>query len=264
MIVVRASDYAAGAPDLGYSAASIVWQYGTTGVSGSGVDQLVLPTSAQWLTSGADAGNVLICDEGAARVIEVRTADYDAGRGNHGFNDASLVWRYPADDGEVRARPASPSEPPAATASCGSPTPPVGDILGVATGSAAGSPTRHDVVARYGAGQPAFAGSLTAPCALSLTDDGAIAVADPGADRVSVVGTTDATAVVTSRPLTCGRAGRKLFVSVTCAYLAVPYASIGVSVRVDGGEWTFLQGQPRRRPRTEQGRSRAGHSCSPD
>ena len=241
VIVVRASDYSAEASDLDYSAASIVWQYGTTGVSGSGVDQLVLPTSTQWLTTGANAGNVLICDEGAARVIEVRAPDYQAGAGSHGFSEASVVWSYPAADGEG-VRPSF-----AVGASGGDGIVWIadafgGDILGVATGSAAGAPTRHDVVARYGAGQPAFDGSLTAPCALSPTDDGAIAVADPGADRVSVVGTTAATAVVTSLPLTCGRAGRKLFVSVTCAFVAVPSASIGVSIRVDGGEWTFLQG----------------------
>jgi len=41
---------------------------------------------------------------------------------------------------------------------------------------------------------------------------------------------------VTSRPLTCGLAGRKLFASVTCSYLTVPNAPIGVSVSVDGGK----------------------------
>jgi hypothetical protein len=228
VIVVQSSDYTAGTADLGYSAASIVWQYGTTGVSGSGTDELVRPTSAQWLTTGADAGNVLICDEGAARVIEVA--------------DAGVVWRYPeSDSADVRpslALGAAGGDGIVWVADAAG-----GDIIGVATGSAAGSPTGHDVVARYGAGRPAFAGSLSAPCAVSLTDAGGLAVADPGAGRVTVLGTTSDSAVATSRPLTCGRAGRKLFVSITCSYLTVPYAGIGVSVRVDGGPWVPLMGQ---------------------
>jgi hypothetical protein len=228
VIVVRASDYSAGAADLGYSAASIVWQYGTTGVSGSGVDQLVRPTSAQWLTSGADAGNVLICDEGAARVVEV--------------DDTGIVWRYPASDGEG-VRPSF-----ALGASGGDDIVWVsdaagGDIIGVATDLTAGPQTAYQVFARYGAGQPAFTGSLSAPRAVSLTDSGALAVADPGAGRVTVVGTTSDSVVATSRPLTLGRGGRKLFVSITCSYLSVPYAGIGISVRVDGGQWVPLLGQ---------------------
>lgn len=228
VIVVQSSDYAVGAADLGYTDASIVWQYGTTGVSGSGADQLVRPTSAQWLTTGADAGNVLICDEGAARVVEV--------------SDTGIVWRYPASDSDgVRpsfALGASGGDGIVWVADAAG-----GDIIGVATGSTAGSTAGHDVIAWYGTGQPAFAGSLGAPCALSLTDAGALAVADPGAGRVTVVGTTSDSAVVTSRPLTCGRAGRKLFVSITCSYLTVPYAGIGVSVRVDGGPWVSLMGR---------------------
>jgi outer membrane protein assembly factor BamB len=45
----------------------IVWQYGTTGASGNGPNQLNNPNSAQLLTSG----NVLIADENNNRAIEV-------------------------------------------------------------------------------------------------------------------------------------------------------------------------------------------------
>lgn len=45
----------------------IAWQYGTTGVSGSGFDQLNNPNSAELL----DNGNVLIADENNNRAIEV-------------------------------------------------------------------------------------------------------------------------------------------------------------------------------------------------
>jgi hypothetical protein len=49
----------------------IVWQYGTTGVSGNGPNQLTDPNSAELL----DNGNILIADENNNRVIEV-TTDY--------------------------------------------------------------------------------------------------------------------------------------------------------------------------------------------
>jgi outer membrane protein assembly factor BamB len=49
----------------------IVWQYGTTGTSGNGPNQLNDPNSAQLL----DNGNILIADEGNNRVIEV-TPDF--------------------------------------------------------------------------------------------------------------------------------------------------------------------------------------------
>ena len=48
----------------------IVWQYGTTGVSGSGPDQLNNPNSAELLENG----NVLVADENNNRVIEVNHA----------------------------------------------------------------------------------------------------------------------------------------------------------------------------------------------
>jgi hypothetical protein len=49
----------------------LVWQYGTTGVSGNGPNQLNNPNSAELL----DNGNILIADENNNRAIEV-TTDY--------------------------------------------------------------------------------------------------------------------------------------------------------------------------------------------
>lgn len=46
----------------------IVWQYGTTGVAGSGPNQLNSPNSGEILRNG----NILIADEGNNRVIEVK------------------------------------------------------------------------------------------------------------------------------------------------------------------------------------------------
>lgn len=48
----------------------IVWQYGTTGVAGSGTNQLNNPNSAELLENG----HVLIADESNNRVIEITTA----------------------------------------------------------------------------------------------------------------------------------------------------------------------------------------------
>ena len=47
---------------------NILWQYGTTGISGSGFDQLNSPNSAELLANG----DILIADEGNNRVIEVQ------------------------------------------------------------------------------------------------------------------------------------------------------------------------------------------------
>jgi outer membrane protein assembly factor BamB len=47
----------------------VVWQYGTTGVSGSGPNQLNTPNSAELLRNG----NILIADENNNRAIEVNT-----------------------------------------------------------------------------------------------------------------------------------------------------------------------------------------------
>lgn len=49
---------------------SIVWQYGTTGVSGTGVNQLNNPNSAEVLENG----HILIADENNNRVIEVASS----------------------------------------------------------------------------------------------------------------------------------------------------------------------------------------------
>ena len=64
----------------------IVWQHGTTGVSGTRSNHLDSPGSAEWL----DSGNILIADQGNNRVIEVNRRH-------------RIVWRY----GDSRARPRS-------------------------------------------------------------------------------------------------------------------------------------------------------------
>ena len=55
----------------------IIWQYGQTGVTGSGPDQLNTPVQNTWLPNG----RILITDQGNARVIEVTL-------------DKKIVWQY--------------------------------------------------------------------------------------------------------------------------------------------------------------------------
>lgn len=74
----------------------IIWQYGTTGISGNGPDQLNNPNSQQFL----DNGNVLIADENNNRVIEVKTdgtlvAQFTAGGTISG---AAFASRLPGGD----------------------------------------------------------------------------------------------------------------------------------------------------------------------
>lgn len=60
-------------------AKNVLWQYGATGVSGSGADQLNNPNSAELLENG----HILIADEGNNRVIEIERSS------------KQIVWQYP-------------------------------------------------------------------------------------------------------------------------------------------------------------------------
>ena len=69
VIEVRTDDYDPTEPDNNFSADSIVWQYGTTGVAGSGPNELNYPKDADRLANG----NTIIADYRNHRVIEVNT-----------------------------------------------------------------------------------------------------------------------------------------------------------------------------------------------
>ncbi len=56
----------------------IVWQYGKTGITGSGADELNNPNNAEVLTNG----DILIADEGNNRVFEINPKTKD------------IVWTY--------------------------------------------------------------------------------------------------------------------------------------------------------------------------
>jgi hypothetical protein len=65
-------------------AKQIVWQYGTTSVSGNGPNQLNNPNCAELLENG----HILICDENNNRAIEVTRA-------------GAIVWQYGSGDPNI-------------------------------------------------------------------------------------------------------------------------------------------------------------------
>ena len=97
VIVVRFSHYDSTSADAGFTAGSIVWQYGQKDVAGSGVDQLVRPTSVQACRGGVAGQRAHLRSGGGARP-GVRAADYA-----HGFTAASVVWQYPAPGSQASA-----------------------------------------------------------------------------------------------------------------------------------------------------------------
>jgi len=267
VIVVRAAGYDASAADGGFTAKSIVWRYGAPGTSGSGIDRLVDPTSVQVLPARparddegdhrADKGYVLICDQGARRVIEVARRDYRAGQAHDGFTSRSVVWRFPDGGTPASRRPRSPRYALGAgggdgvvwIADAGVAGAGDGRVLGVATNAGpTRSPSAHIVFAVYGPGAgPQFTGAVSEPVSLSLVSDPTaslggvdawqgLVVADPGAQRVVTLGVTATQATaVRSVKLDCGRTGKKLFTAIRCTFAAPPYASVNVSYSTDDG-----------------------------
>ena len=77
IIEVITSDYDTAKENSGFSAESIEWQYGTTGVSGSGANELNFPKEADRLANG----NTLIADYRNHRVVEVNAS-------------GGIVWQY--------------------------------------------------------------------------------------------------------------------------------------------------------------------------
>jgi hypothetical protein len=90
VVEIRSDDYDASAPDLGYSAASVVWQYGVTGQSGSAPGYLNQSRSPQRLSNG----DTLITDAVGRRIIQVRSTDYDPLLPDNGYTASSIVWSY--------------------------------------------------------------------------------------------------------------------------------------------------------------------------
>lgn len=241
VLEVRASDYRASAANDGFSADSVVWQYGQADAPGTAVDRLRSPSSAVRVNDGSGDGETLICDSGADRVIEVRTSDYQAGASEDGYSEASILWHYGTAD--------SPNSDPFQDGLLNHPTaalPGAGGTVVIADGgdnrivavSSSGAQ-----VAQYGpSGDQSYPSLLDGPGSLCRLDDQSLAVADTGDHRVLVVGTaTDAIhdATVVSEPLGLGHPGmRKEFVGLS--WSAAPtgtWAILSLWYRIDHGPW---------------------------
>lgn len=223
---VRYEDYRAGAPDNGFTEQSIMWQYGTTGVEGTGPDQLDKPHSAQRLANG----NVLITDADAARVIEVDRAT------------KGIVWQYGV-TGEPGAGPGHLADPNQARRLAD------GDTLIV--------DTANGRVLRVGFSQVKIAYDLQTearppwatqtdspdPRAATYTPDNLLAVADSQFLQIALLGYAKASQA-TSASLDCGTPGvKKAFAKLTWkGDVGAAGTRIAVDYRLDDGRWTACKG----------------------
>ena len=97
VIEVRASDYDPNdpSPDMGYSADSIVWQYGVTGQAGAGPGHLWQARSPQRLPSGDTLITDPDSDSGRTpRIICVKAGYYDPAKPDNGYTADSIRWQY--------------------------------------------------------------------------------------------------------------------------------------------------------------------------
>jgi hypothetical protein len=91
VIEVRADDFAElGAPDHGFTASSVVWQYGVTGQPGKDPGYLLFARSPQRLPNG----DTLLTDSANKRILVVRSSDYDPTKPANGYTQSSIVWSY--------------------------------------------------------------------------------------------------------------------------------------------------------------------------
>ena len=232
VIEVQYGHYSAGAPDNGFTGASIIWSYGEPGVAGNGPGQLAKPHSAQRLANG----NVLICDAGddvcGARVIEVDPAT------------GGIVWQYgvtgPPGNGDDYLREANFAS-----------RLPEGDTLIADTAAhrvlrvTKGKTIEHEWDLNdwrplgYETGE-------SAPRAAAITSDGRLVAVDTVFQQIVTLG-CEGSAQATSLPLDCGHPGvDKAFVSLTWSGDTGDVGTrIGLEYRLNGGRWrpcTFKSG----------------------
>jgi len=187
---------------------TITWQYGATGVSGTGANRLVLPTSAERLANG----NTLIADSGGNRVIEVKP-------------DKTIAWQYGA--GKL-------SSPHHATRLAN------GNTLITDNGNKRIIEVdgKGVLVASYGSGvQLPSGGGLSNPWTSTRLDDGTTLVADPGNARIFRYGYAPS-GTAESKQIDCGSSGvRKKFLSVTWRGTAPAGTRVEVSYSIDGSTY---------------------------
>jgi hypothetical protein len=230
-IEVRADDYDPGKPNSGYTAASIVWQYGTTGVGGTAVNQLVQVRSPQRLASG----NTLIGDADGQRVIEVRTSDYDPTKPSSGYTAESIVWQYGAGGtGDLE-------EPNTARRVESGPLKDLTVIADTRARTLLWVNLESEVVDSLDTqsfSPPSVDQSDgSAPRGALYAADGSQWIPDPGYKRIIHVGNAGS-ARVTTAALDCDKPGvRKAFKQLTIKAVTPSKTSISVSYRVDSRGW---------------------------
>jgi hypothetical protein len=232
VIEVRWSDYSAGAPDNGFTAGSIVWQYGAPGVSGSGPDQLEKPRSPQRLANGdvfmgdADGSRFFVVDRASKQIVWQFGNTDQPGSGLDSLRDPTYGVRLA--DGSTLIADTGNSR-----------------VLRVPAGN--GTPTVFDMNVL---GRPGSATSTDSaePRAATFAADGSLWVADSAFAQITRLGHA-ASAQATSTPLACGRAGKKkAFVRLSWSGDASA-AGVGVAVdySLDSGAWRSCTGIGTRR-----------------
>ena len=227
VIEVRWSDYAADAPDSGFTAASVVWSYGTPGEPGNGPDHLQKPRSPQRLPGGdvligdADGDRVFVVDRRTKETVWQFGATDDPGPGLDRLQDPTFAARLPdgdtliADTGNHR-------------------------ILRVPAGG--GTPDAYDLDV-LGRPSSATASDTSEPRGVAVAADGSLVEADSSFGQVVSLA-YPTTAPATSAPLDCGLPGeKKAFVRVT--WKGDTWATgtkVAVDYQLDGGTWRPCRG----------------------
>ena len=203
VIEVRSDDYDDAAADGGYSASSLVWQYGVTGHYGSEAGYLNQARSPQRLPNG----DTLITDAAGRRVIEVRTSDYDPSKPANGYTDDSVVRSYVdgvdgalGDPNTARYVTSGPLTGDVVVTDCGQ------DAQCVRIIDWTTKQTSETIDLRTFA-RPDYVGTtdISSPRDARFDQEGALWIADAGFGRVMRVG-NEGTGTVTSQALTCGKA----------------------------------------------------------
>lgn len=227
VLEVRWADFRADAVDKGFTAASVVWQYGTPGVAGSGPGQLRKPRSPQRLPNGdvfmgdADGHRFFVVDRRSKAIVWQYGHTDEPGDGLDSLRDPTYGRRLAdgrtliADTGNHRVLlvPAAPGDPVIHDM----------DVLG-----RPGSATQSDTAEPRGA---------------AFDADGALWVADSAFAQLTRLG-YPSSGQVESAVLDCGAAGaRKAFVRLSWqGDVSVPGTSVAVDYRIDGGAWRACAG----------------------
>ena len=221
VIEVRSSDYGPADPALGYTADSIVWQYGRAGDAGIGTNQLASPRFAQRLANG----NTLITDAGdqvyaGHRVIEVTPG-------------GDIVWQYGV-AGEV-GRDLGHLDKPAAAQRLANGNTLIVEETGPRMLEVDGS---GSVVDLYAPGEIPVAGlNLGTLRSVNRTSKGSTVLSDQGNQRVVELG-YPLKGSITSDKLWLGLPGvRKTISKIEAVAELPPGTSVSLAYSLDGGAW---------------------------